>query len=206
MKNRYIIGITGPMAAGKNAAADILREKNFTVLDADVIAHSVLCEHTAQIAEMFKEKARKRHIQLLNADGSLNRRALGSIVFSGKKDLQALEHIIHPEVNRIMEEQIEKQPLASFVVNAALLHKIPIIKRCDCILYIHAPLCLRIKRVRRRDELSFFQIAARFFFQQKNFAKCKKQNADIYIVENSKTQERLKTQILRALNMCINKG
>ena len=86
------------MAAGKNAAADILREKNFRVLDADEIAHSVLCEHTAQITEMFKEKARKRHIQLLNADGSLNRRALGSIVFSGKKDLQALEHIIHPEV------------------------------------------------------------------------------------------------------------
>ena len=165
------------MAAGKNAAADILREKGFVILDADVMAH-----------------------------GKLNRKNLGRIVFQDPEKLSLLESVIHPALNAETEKLITENPEQRFVINAALLHKMPLIKRCNLVLYIDAPALIRFIRVRKRDKLPFKRIAERFSAQKEIFAKCKNQNADIYRVGNSGTKKRLKNKIEAVLRVHTEKG
>ena len=194
-KRRLIIGLTGPMSAGKNAAADILHKKGFTVLDADIIAHGVLERLTADIVRLFYEDARRLNIALTDETGMLDRKKLAFIVFKDAQKLSLLENLIHPHVNAEIEKQIADFPEQSFVINAALLHKTPVIKRCDFILYIDAPIVIRLLRARKRDGLPLKRIAERFLAQRQIFAKCKKQNADIYRVGNSSSKERLENNL-----------
>lgn len=55
------------MAAGKNAAADILREKGFVILDADVMAHGVLEAKADKIMKLFAQDARSRGLELTDS-------------------------------------------------------------------------------------------------------------------------------------------
>ena len=201
-----LIGLTGPMAAGKNAAADILREKGFVILDADVMAHGVLEAKADQVMKLFAQDARSRGLELTDSRGKLNRKNLGRIVFQDPEKLSLLESIIHPALNAETGKLIAENPDRSFVINAALLHKMPLIKRCNLVLYIDAPALIRFIRVRKRDKLPFKRIAERFSAQKEIFTKCKNQNADIYIVGNSGTKKRLKNKIEAVLRVHTQKG
>ena len=201
-----LIGLTGPMAAGKNAAADILREKGFVILDADVMAHGVLEAKADQIMKLFAQDARSRGLELTDGRGKLNRKNLGCIVFQNPEKLALLESVIHPALNAEAEKLIAENPDRKFVINAALLHKMPLIKRCNLVLYIDAPALIRFIRVRKRDKLPFKRIAERFSAQKEIFAKCKNQNADIYRVGNSGTKKRLKNKIKAVLRVHTEKG
>ncbi|MFC2420463.1 MAG: dephospho-CoA kinase [Treponema maltophilum] len=121
---RRLIGVTGPMAAGKNVAADILRAQGFTVLDADKIAHDVLDEQKDRICKLFAHDAQKTLIPLVDGEGNILRKNLARIVFRDPQKLALLENLIHPAVNDIIEKRITASPSESFVVNAALLYNI----------------------------------------------------------------------------------
>ena len=123
------------MAAGKNAAADILCAKGFTVLDADEIAHDVLNEQKDRICKLFAHDAQKALIPLIDGEGNILRKNLARIVFRDPQKLALLENLIHPAVNDIIEKRIAASSSESFVVNAALLYNIKVIKKCDCILH-----------------------------------------------------------------------
>ena len=201
-----LIGVTGPMAAGKNAAADILCAKGFTVLDADEIAHDVLNEQKDRICKLFAHDAQKALIPLIDGEGNILRKNLARIVFRDPQKLALLENLIHPAVNDIIEKRIAASSSESFVVNAALLYNIKVIKKCDCILYIDAPFFIRFMRVKKRDKLNALRIIERFFAQRQIFAKCKNQNADIYRVRNCGTKERLQAKIEAVLQLSVHKG
>ena len=201
-----LIGLTGPMAAGKNAAADILREKGFVILDADVMAHGVLEAKADRIIKLFTQDARRHGLELTDSRGKLNRKNLGGIVFQNPEKLSLLESVIHPALNAEAEKLIAENPDRKFVINAALLHKMPLIKRCNLVLYIDAPALIRFIRVRKRDKLPFKRIAERFSAQKEIFTKCKNQNADIYRVRNCGTKERLQAKIEAVLQLSVHKG
>jgi len=203
---RCIIGVAGPMAAGKNLVSDILSQKGFEVLDGDKLGHEVLESEKEKIITLFANEVRKHNISLISEDGSINRRNLALIVFANKKNLLAYEAIIHPKINQLIEQKLDSSPKTSYVINAAMLHKISVIKRCSCVLFIDAPFILRFKRVRKRNKMPLRQILQRFYVQLQIFDKCKKLNADIYRVDNSGTQEHLEQKIEKALNSCLEKG
>lgn len=94
MKRTLRIGITGPIGCGKSTIAGWLGELGATVVDADELAR----ESTAPgepaldaVIERFGERYRRE-------DGSLDRAALGSLVFSDPAALADLEAIVHPAV------------------------------------------------------------------------------------------------------------
>ncbi|MGI5173698.1 dephospho-CoA kinase [Treponema sp. OMZ 840] len=205
-KKRYIIGLTGPIAAGKNVAADILESKGFKILDADRIAHEILDSHKKQIIALFENDAQEAGIGLTHTDGSIHRKHLGQIVFHDRQKLIKLEHFVHPLVEAEIRKAVAEKPDTSFIVNAALLYKIPIVRDCDCILYISAPFFIRFMRVKKRDNLHFKYIIERFYAQRQIFTKCKKQNADIYRVGNCGTKKRLQEKIEAVLQSSIYKG
>ena len=185
--------VTGPMAAGKNAVTALLegmqwQELHFAATDADKLAHTAIEQCTAEICTAFGGIAAERGIALLNTDGTVNRRNLGTIVFSAPELLQKQEAIVFPKVQLLCKQFIAEQksaiPMRHAILNATVLYKIPVIADCDLILYVDAPLLLRLWRAHKRDGISIPHLLARFRSQRKLFSKYHSANADIYRVWN----------------------
>lgn len=99
-----IIGLTGSIASGKSTVTAILREIGAPVIDADAIVHELQqpgTEVTAAIAREFGPG-------VLRPDGSLDRAALGRMVFADPERRRALEAIVHPAVRVEMLRRIEE--------------------------------------------------------------------------------------------------
>ena len=172
-KNRLILAVTGSMAAGKNYVSSLLEKKGFLAIDADKCVHQAIEEAKNQILEAFLPIAKEKNIQIQNPEGTINRKNLGSILFSDEKLLQKQESIVHPKVNEIFNRFIDENPEKNIVLNATVLYKTPVINRCDAIIFVKAPIITRFFRTKRRDNLPSREIFKRFASQFKIFAKYK---------------------------------
>ena len=191
--------VTGPMAAGKNFASAILEQRGFAVVDADILAHGVVEDCKAQIVEAFGALARERHLELLNGDGTVNRQALGKLVFADSELLARQEAIVYPRINSLLDAFLSEHEGQDAAINATVLYKVPAIARIDAVLYIDATSSVRFARVRKRNGMAEEQIRARFRSQRHLFSKYKSANADIKKVWNIGTREGLERKIDRFL-------
>lgn len=130
-RSEPVICVTGPMAAGKNLASDILASKGWACVDADKVAHQALDLLKDEIVALHQDKAQRLGIQLVNQDGSLNRRGIGLLVFDDEVALSRHEALIHPKVEELLEEFVAAHPDNPVVLNATVLYKVHIIKRCE---------------------------------------------------------------------------
>ena len=172
-----LIGLTGLYCAGKNHVAAILEKHGLPVLDADRLGHIVIESQKKAVFGRFGE-------DLKNPDGSVNRRLLGTRVFGKTNELSALEALVHPEVNRLIEEWVAAQNGKNCVINAALLHKAAIFKKLNCIIMVESPAIVRLIRAKRRDNLPFAVLFQRMKKQKHFFSKYLSVKADIYRVKN----------------------
>ena len=205
-KNRLILAVTGSMAAGKNYVSSLLEKKGFLAIDADKCVHQAIEEAKNQILEAFLPIAKEKNIQIQNPDGTINRKNLGSILFSDEKLLQKQESIVHPKVNEIFNRFIDENPDRNIVLNATVLYKTPVINRCDAIIFVKAPIITRFFRTKRRDNLPSREIFKRFASQFKIFAKYKFLKSDIYIIWNigkSNKLEKKLDKILKSIKTTI---
>lgn len=163
------------MAAGKNYVCSQFEEKGFVSLDLDKTAHEAITLCTQQILESFHNEAALLGISLLNADGSLNRRALGQIVFSDKELLARQENIVYPKIIELTEQYIEENHKKDVILNATVLFKTPeLLLKCDKILFVRAGFFKRLFRAKKRDGMPLRQILARFKSQKNLFKEYKK--------------------------------
>ncbi|MDR0643670.1 MAG: dephospho-CoA kinase [Treponema sp.] len=200
--SKRIIGLTGFYCAGKNHVAEILVKRGFAALDVDKLGHKVIEREQRSIVERFGNDIVK--------DGRVNHRLLGEKVFGKPMELAVLEAIIHPCVNTLIEDWVEKNE--NCIINAALLHRTSIFPRLDAIIVVKAPLLIRLIRAKRRDRLSWISIFSRF--KSQNFSFCLKsvrKNAEnketIYIINNSgrKPQKQI-DKVVEALNYLLPPG
>ena len=98
----YLIGLTGGIASGKSVVAKRLAELGAVHIDADLIAREVVEPGTPGLAAI--EKAFGPSV--IAPDGTLDRPALGAIVFSDEASRLVLNGITHPEVKRTVDERI----------------------------------------------------------------------------------------------------
>ncbi len=192
-----VICVAGPIAAGKNFVCSILEERGFFCLDADQEIHKIIGDKQAEILSRFSQIAASRGINLRAADGSLDRRALGKLLFKDSALLAEQEKILYPEfvarVQKLIDAQnraqaqeggstgIESKPKTArgLAINAALLYKTPsLLNQCKKIIYVDAPLLVRAWRIRRRDRLPFAQIIRRIKSQKGLFKEYERFAAD----------------------------
>ncbi len=201
-----VICIAGPIAAGKNQAASVLERRGWLCVDADRLVHDILEKLKDKIVVLHADAARKRGISLLNADGTLNRRAVGQIVFSDPAALAAQESLVHPAVDAALHTFIDANPDKPIALNGTVFYKTDVFKRCSAVLFVDAPKLIRFFRIKSRDCLGFRQILKRFHVQAGIFAKYKKTNADIYRVWNIGKPYALERKIDKFLAYCRYKG
>ena len=189
-----LVGLTGGIASGKNTVATLLKELGAKIIDADLLSRELVEKGRSawqEIVDTFGPA-------VIKADGSLDRKALGEIIFAADEKRELLNSILHP---KIVEEErrriglIEKDaPGSIIVVNAALLIESGNYKSMDTVIVVSADEDLILKRLALRDGLSTDESFLRIKAQASISEKIK--YAD-FVVENNATMEELKEKVAK---------
>lgn len=149
-----LIGLTGGVATGKSTVAKMFKKCGAIVIDADELAREVV--RPGQPA--WRDIMRRFGKSVLNSDRTINRQALGQIVFRDRTKLRQLERIIHPRVaaeqKRLTRQASRKDPNAVVIYDVPLLFEAGIDKRVDKIIVVTADRESQIARLKKRNGLT----------------------------------------------------
>lgn len=144
----YVVALTGGVAAGKSAVARRFESHGVHVYDADVAAREVVAPHEPALSEIeFVFGA-----EVLNADGSLDRRAMRERVFADPDARGKLEAIVHPRVRAWLRRRVamDRGPYCMLAI-PLLFENRDDYDWVDRVLLVDAPETLQIERLMRRD-------------------------------------------------------
>lgn len=146
-----IIGLTGPTGAGKSTVADALRSRGFYIADADAAARKVMQPGSP----VLKALARVFGADILLPDGSPDRKVLASRAFASEENVQTLNRLTHPAIDRVLFDEIAMHTDApAAVIDAAALIESGIAAKCDLVAVVLAPVQTRLSRIMARDGLT----------------------------------------------------
>lgn len=162
-RNRpLVIGLTGPIAAGKSQVSAFLAELGAEVIDADAVYRELIAPPSSlldRIVDRFGPG-------ILDASGALDRGALGRIVFNDPDELAALEAITHPAVIEEVHARIGKSA-AEVVVNEAIrLVESGMVNAVDVRWLVVADPAVRLQRLMARNSLDEETARARLLVSQ----------------------------------------
>lgn len=147
-----VLGLTGAIGAGKSLVASLLSQRGALVLDADAIGHALLDQRPArdQVVARFGTAVLQPAAEE-GAPPTIDRRALGAIVFADPAALRALENILHPRMVRTFEKAIERAvrrgQATAVVLDAAILVEKGWNALCDRVVFVDAPSEQRFARL-----------------------------------------------------------
>lgn len=178
-----IIAVTGPMAAGKNFICKQLEKEGWASVDADLLVHDAIEIAKDRILSTFTPYAEEHNIKISRTDGSIDRRALGQLLFAIPELLKVQESIVYPIITKWIDDFISEHEKT--IINATVLYKTPdILNRCEKILFVTAPLLTRLRRARTRDHLPYRQIFRRFHAQRNLLKEYQKTGIPVEIINN----------------------
>lgn len=186
-----LIGLTGNIASGKSEVARMLGEHGATVIDADVLSREAVEPDTQALKDIVKRWGK----DILNPDGSLDRKALRRIVFADQNELDALNRIVHPGVTRLRDREIARareRGDAIVVCVIPLLFERNLVEEYDAIVLVDAPRPVRLERLvatRGLDETEAMNMIA-----AQMPAELKRARAD-YCIDNDGSIEDLERDV-----------
>ncbi|WP_125982182.1 dephospho-CoA kinase [Loigolactobacillus iwatensis] len=190
-----ILGLTGGIASGKSTVSRYLNELGFPVVDADIIAREVVEPGTIglqQIITTFSES-------VLKADGHLNRKYLGQLVFDQPEELVKLTKITAPLIRETIVKRLQllkEKKVPVIILDVPLLFETGYDKLTDVTLLVEIPKELQLQRLMRRDRLTYAAALARINTQ---WPLAKKRALADTIIDNSGTIAETKQQVLAFL-------
>lgn len=149
-----VVGLTGGVATGKSTVAKMFQQCGATVIDADLLARQVVEPGKPAWRAIVNTFGKT----VLNPDRSLNRQALGTIVFCHPAKRLTLEAIIHPRVAReqarLTKQAARTDPHAVVIYDVPLLFEAGIDKRVDQTIVVTADRTTQVSRLKKRNGLS----------------------------------------------------
>ena len=160
-----VIGLCGRSGAGKGMVCLAFRRLGVPSIDTDAVYR----ELTSGVGECMTALRAGFGDEIVSPDGSLDRRALASIVFGNKRKLRKLGKITHPLILAETERRVEKYRGACdyVIVDAPVLFESGYDKKCDCIVAVDAPEEVLIKRITERDGIDEEAARSRLGSQKK---------------------------------------
>lgn len=162
---KMLIGLTGRTGSGKSTASKIFENCGAYVADCDVIAHEVLHDEKIkkELCQLFSEG-------ILNESGDIDRKALGSIVFTDKEKLTQLNSVVHPEIVRRAVNSCHSSGKEICVIDGSELEASGVDKKCAYIVVITADEDIRLDRITMRDGIDR-ESALRRIHSQSDYSK-----------------------------------
>lgn len=188
-----LIGLTGNIASGKTAVADMLAERGAVIIDADVLAREAVSKGSPALDAIVGRWGK----EVLDDEGNLDRSSLRHIVFENQSDLDALNEIVHPEVARLRSREIEAAKARGdkiVVCVVPLLFERHLADEYDTIVLVDAPRSLRLERIVRDRGLDEAEAMKMIAAQMP--ADLKRARAD-HVIENSGSLEELADEVGR---------
>lgn len=173
-----IIGITGNIGSGKSYISDIFRKYNVPVYDTDKKSKEIVNSNLQirkELVELFGNS--------IFIDGILNKKMLSYYLFSDKGYSEKINSIIHPYVTKDFIEWADKQleTYSIVAVESAILIDTELVNHVNKIIFVDAPLEIRIERVMERDKCDELSVIDRINKQPTNIQYQQKSD---YIIVN----------------------
>lgn len=191
-----VIGLTGLSGSGKGAVVGIMRKFSALILDCDSIAH----KNMEPTGIAYNDIVNAFGKGILNADGAIDRKRLGDIVFSDSESLKKLNSVTHKYIKEYIVNEIDKNKdsYEYIIIDAPLLMEAGLEDICDEIWVVYADDDTRLRRIVERDNISEERALLRFK-SQKDFSELRS-FAD-HVLYNSGTIEELRKQIYEILRV-----
>lgn len=174
-----VLGITGGSGTGKTAASEMFGVLGVKIIDADKVARKVVEKGKPALREIVDFFGK----EILQSDGTLDRKKLGGIVFSCEEKLSKLNSITHKYISEYVYNEIATSEGGIIGIDGAVLIESEIAKQCDYICSVLADKKIRINRIMERDNLSYDETEKRM-----NSQKCDEfyiKNSDFVIYNNT---------------------
>ena len=186
-----IIGILGGISSGKTAAARVMGELGAEVVEADTIAHDVLCE-PAVVAEVRERWG----AEVMDVSGQVDRHKLGAIVFRSASEIERLNAIVHPRVAEKVQSLIaeaRRRGSPAVALDAAQLLEAGLRGVCDLLEFVETPAPRRQQLATRTRGWSIDELGRREshqipLAQKREIADC--------VVDNDGSPENLRERIV----------
>jgi len=186
-----LVGLTGNIGSGKSTVARMLSERGATIIDADVLARRAVELGTPAYTKIVARWGSA----VLSPDGHLDRTALRRVVFADQAQLEELNEIVHPEVERLRDHLVEQARARGdriVVCDIPLLFEKGMAERFDAILLVDAPRPIRLERLLHDRGLQTTEAMEIIAAQMP--AELKRARAD-FIVENGGTLTQLERRV-----------
>ena len=186
------VGLTGNISCGKSHAAQVFAELGAHVIDADALVHQLLSPGSATHQRVIDQFG----AAILSPDGTVDRKALGAIVFSDPEKRAILNGVVHPEVRNEVTRRIAALETTGeegiIMVDAALMIETGSYRSYDRLVVVTCDPGLQLHRLIVRDGLTKEQARARIAAQLPSAEKVKLAH---YVVETSGSFRETREQI-----------
>jgi dephospho-CoA kinase len=186
-----LVGLTGNIGSGKSTVAQLLSERGATIIDADVLARRAVELGTVA----YDRIVARWGSDVLSPDGHLDRAALRRIVFANPEQLEELNQIVHPEVERLRARLVDQARVRGdriVVCDIPLLFERHMTDRFDRIILVDAHRAVRLERLvgdrGLRETEAMDMIAAQMP------AELKRARAD-FVIDNDGTLSQLERKV-----------
>jgi len=202
METPFIIGLTGGIASGKTASADILQKLGAYIIDADVLARQAL-----EPQSKGERQIKKAFPEAFNDKGQLDRRKLRSIAFADANKADVLDRILHPIILKLVEKELKQCKMQnvkckikdnSIILVAPLLFEAGLQKYCNEVWQISADADTRIKRAAARDNVTIGDIQA---IMARQLPDTQREKLADRVIVNNKGLNELERQIIENLKL-----
>ena len=185
------IGLAGGIGTGKSTVASMLKEMGIPVINSDEVAREV----TEPGSEGYKKVVEAFGRGILNSDGTINRKKLGSIVFSDESKRRILEKILHPLILgriRARLDELKRAGCEFVVLEVPLLFEKGLDRNMDFNVVVYTDEKTQLERLTRRDGLTLKEALSRIKSQMPLSEKVKR--AD-FVIDNSGDLSYTKRQV-----------
>ena len=188
------VGLTGSIGVGKSFVTSVFEELGAHVLDADQTAREVVQPGTPGLQAVTEAFGN----EVLNPDGTLNRKQLAAVVFGDETQRQRLNHILHPFIiarqDEILNEWEAGDPHGVGIVDAALMIESGGYRRFDKLIVVHCRPEVQLERLMLRDKLTRDEAQRRIASQM---PQEEKQKFGDYLIDTSDGFELTREQVKR---------
>jgi dephospho-CoA kinase len=188
------VGLTGGIASGKSTVCEMLHSKGASILDADLVAHSLIRKGKPSYARVLESFGQ----DILGPDEEIDRGKLGNLVFGSPERLNLLTRILHPEVIRqILTElaKIEDEiPEARVIVDASVMIESGFYRSFQYLIVVSCRPEQQLERLRARSNLLEKQVRQRIASQIPLEQKIKFAN---WVIDNSGSLDDTRMQVDR---------